>query len=266
MCSRIERCLRQIALVAALVLATLGPLAASAATQDPNLLKVLSDAEELMRGGKFEQALAQMDRGVAFHTQASRSNLARLHLQRGIVLVLLDRPAQARTAFNLAQCYDPSIDPSTLDLSPTTARIFDEARLGGCPGLPSDTGQAAATPPVPKAKSGSGSSGGSKLPAVLMISGAVLVAGGGVLGVLALNAEDEAASAYQVDAKAARDRADLLALGADIGIFGGLGLAGTGLVLYLLADDEEPAGAGGDVRLLPLGPGDGPGMAFSLRF
>lgn len=239
--------------LALLVVCVAAPGAALATTSadDQAVEGVRGEADALMREGKFEAALAKMDQAMALHPRATRGALARLHMQRGVVLVLLDRPTQARTAFNLAVCYDPGVDPKTLDLSPTTARIFDDARGDPCPTLPGGpeggVGQA---------------EGGSPWPAVLMASGAVLIAGGSVLGVLALQAEDDVADAYQVDAQRLRDRANNLALGADVALFTGAAVVTTGLVLWLMADDPD---AEGSARLAPL-PLDGPGVSLAFSF
>ena len=224
---------------------------------DPKLLEVLDRSEGMMRKGAFEPALAEMDRAIAFHTRASHANLARLHLQRGIVLVLLDRPAQARTAFNLALCHDPAIDPSSFGLSPTTARLFDEARLSPCTGLlPAENGKgAAAGAEVTRRRS--------PWPAVLLVGGGALLAGGSVLGVLALQAEDDASEAYQVDAGAARDRANNLAMATDLTLGAGVLAMGTGLVLLLLEEEDSPAEQ--QARILPFVAG-GAGLSLALSF
>jgi len=227
------------------------PATAALSADDEAVERIRKEADAQMRAGQFEGALAKMDRAIVVHARATRPTLARLHMQRGVVLVLLDRPTQARTAFSLALCHDPGVDPKTLDLSPTTARIFEDARKDPCPTLPSAGG---GEPGV--------DDGGSPWPVVLMASGAVLVAGGSVLGVLALQTEDEVLDAYQVDAQRLRDRANNLALGADIALFSGVAVATTGLILWLTDDspDEQPT-----TRLAPL-PLDGPGLSFGFSF
>ena len=245
----------------ALVPGLLGlPGVARGGIEDERLLAGLVEGEGLMRQGAFEQAVTHLEAALAAAPLAAAPNRARVHLQRGIALVLLDRPAQARAAFQEALCLDPRVSPAAIDPSPATARVFTDAQASlHCPEAPPIPGPAA--PPPPAAE---GSVQGT-VGTVLLVVGAVSLAGGAGLGIAALDAEEDSTKPGQSpdEAQDAASRADDLALGADICFVAGGAAAITGLILLLTRDTPPPASG---ARLLPLGPDGTPGLLFALNF
>jgi hypothetical protein len=268
---------RLLVLTLLLLLLPAGALAQSPApplgpteTDNAKLNAALERSEALMRDGKFEEAMADLDQALQSY-RASWANLARLHLMRGVVQVLLDRPIQARAAFATALCFDRTVHPAMLDPSPVTARIFEDARATlTCTAQPPTAPAVLAPAPVVTDST-------SLVPTFLMVSGGVLVAAGSVLGVLALRAENRsnAEGVSKDDATADSQQASDLALGADVCLFGGLATAGTGIILLLLRESGSPTTAAAPgapatapptASLLPFGPGDGPGLGLVLSF
>lgn len=241
--------------------------AAEATTADARLLSLLGHSETLMREGKFEEALAEMDRAALISPEASPTNLAGLQLLRGVALVLLDRPVEARAAFNLALCYDPAADPAVIDPSPATAKVFaDVKKRPSCAGIiaprsgPAAAPIATSTPPKDE--------GSSTLGKVLLVSGGAIVAAGGVLGIMALKAENDSSGASQANAQDLADKANSYALGADVCFVAGAVAAGTGLILLLTGGDDGGTAAreaSPGARLLPFGPG-GAGATLACSF